>query len=608
MFPDEDALRKQLVDWFEEAEEASYHARVKAERDHDYYDGKQLTELEYKKLQERGQPPVVMNLIRRKIDFLLGLEARQRSDPKAYPRTPMDGDSAEVVTQTLRYVSDNTDYHQKRARVWKDMLVPGWGGVQLMVKGARRADPLSIRFGFAPNPDLVIKRTAWDRMFWDPYSTELDFSDARYRGLVIWKDVAEAVEEYPEAADVLRATVENARFSETYDDKPRRTWADYRRKRVRIIQIWWKQAGSVYWAEVIQNAILAGGETPYVNEHGEPSDSFVWRSAYVDRDNNRHGVVRDMVDPQDEVNKRHSKSLHLLTVNQIHAEAGAVVDKEKTRREAAKPDGFIEYTPGMNFRIEKNQDLSAGQMQLLQYAASQLERMGPNESLQGQGSASSGREVQARQQGGLIELGTHLDGLRALDRGVYRMSWSACQQYWTAPMFIRVTDNEDAPRFIGLNEPLMDQMGQIGGYQNNIAEMFVDVMVEDAPDVTTIEQEVWSDLTNIVPTLANLPPQMGELLIEASPLPASRKRRLVEIIRGEGQQAQAPDPLAQQAQQLAIAEKTADIIETRAKAQKAAADAAHTRAETMKTIQDAEIDAFEAAQRSAPPMVPIMAQ
>jgi len=71
----------------------------------------------------------VINLIRRKIDTLRGVEVKQRSDPKAWPRTPADADSAEIATDTLRYVFDSAKYNQQvRKWVWKDLIVVGWSG------------------------------------------------------------------------------------------------------------------------------------------------------------------------------------------------------------------------------------------------------------------------------------------------------------------------------------------------------------------------------------------------------------------------------------------------------------------------------------------------
>ena len=85
-----------LVSWVEDAEEATDTARKAAERDRDYYDGKQLTSAEKAELRKRGQPDVVINRIKPKIDYLSGFEAANRTDPRAFPRTPND-EEAELL-------------------------------------------------------------------------------------------------------------------------------------------------------------------------------------------------------------------------------------------------------------------------------------------------------------------------------------------------------------------------------------------------------------------------------------------------------------------------------------------------------------------------------
>lgn len=581
--PDEatDDLLAKLKRWFEEADEATRGSRKKAERDRDYYDNKQLTDKEVRDLEARGQPPIAINLIRRKIDFLRGMEVKQRTDPKAWPRTPGDADSAEIATDTLRYVFDAANYNiQTRKWVWKDLLVVGWGGIQLQLKAGRH-DQITKAMGVQPNSRLDWKRTPWDRMFWDPHSAEHDFSDARFRGLILWKDKSEAISMYrdnPEAKSIIETVTADRSGGQTFDDKPRCAWVDGTRKRVRIVQIWWKEEDGVHWAEFTQKGILRQGMSPFFDADGESCDGFVWQSCYVDRDNNRHGAVRDMIDPQDEINKRRSKSLHLLTVRQVIADEGAVQDVEKAKRQLARPDGWITRTPGLELEIVQNADLSAGQMQLLQHATMELEKMGPNEALQGDGNATSGRDRQAQQQGGLVELGPTIDDLFWVDFRAYVLSWTTVQRNWKAPQFIRINDNPEAPKFVGLNEPMLDEAGSMVGSQNNPAEINVDLIIQPAPDTTAIEQEVWSDLTQMAPVLATLPPQLQEFYVEASPLPATRKRRLIEILKSASAPNQQQDPAQQQMMQLQMRGAQAKVEGDEAKADATRATAEFTRA------------------------------
>ena len=105
-----------LIQWVEDAEEATQDARKLAERDRDYYDGKQLTSSEKAALRKRGQPDVVINRIKPKIDYLSGFEASSRTDPKAFPRTPQDEHTAEAATDALRYEKDKSDLDQHSPR------------------------------------------------------------------------------------------------------------------------------------------------------------------------------------------------------------------------------------------------------------------------------------------------------------------------------------------------------------------------------------------------------------------------------------------------------------------------------------------------------------
>ena len=74
-----------LCDRFVESEDASDKSRTGAQLYVDYYDGKQLTEEEKREMGKRGQPPVIWNRVREKIDYLQGTERTQRTKPRALP-------------------------------------------------------------------------------------------------------------------------------------------------------------------------------------------------------------------------------------------------------------------------------------------------------------------------------------------------------------------------------------------------------------------------------------------------------------------------------------------------------------------------------------------
>jgi hypothetical protein len=102
-------------------------------------------------------------------------------------------------------------------------------------------------------------------------------------------------------------------------------------------------------------------KAPFKDKKGQSCASLILQSsAYVDRENRRFGMVSDFISLQDEINKRRSKALHLLSVNRIITEQGAVEDVDKAKREMAKPDGAIAVLPGMRFELLPGGDLAQG--------------------------------------------------------------------------------------------------------------------------------------------------------------------------------------------------------------------------------------------------------
>lgn len=562
-----------LVDMFNESERSTYDARMEAERCRDYFDGKQLTQEELSALKKRGQPPVIINRIRRKIQWLRGLEIKQRTDPRAFPRNPDDEGAAEAATDALRFVADNTRFDRKKSAVWGDMLVEGFGGVEVVHKKTRKG------------VDIVVNRYPWDRLFYDPYSVEFDFADARYLGAVVWQDKSELIREYPKKKALIERMMTSTQGNETYDDKPRYgMWYDAKRDRVKVVMIWYKQGDTWKWCKFVEKDKLEGGESPYANEDGESVCPLILQSLYVSREADRYGIVRDMLSPQDEVNKRRSKALHLLNMRQVRV-SPAVTDRAQLSRELAKPDGIVEAEDG-DFEILPTGDMASGQVALLEEAKNEIDLMGANGALEGEtGESSSGRAVLARQQGGLIEITPETDELAHFTQRVFEAFWDRIRQFWTEEKWVRVTDDERNLRFVGLNRPVTfgEQLGQqppelvqqaamqmglvpndprlfqVVEVENSVAELMVDIIIEESPDRITLAGEIFEALAKYGPTL---PPQV---LIEADPvLPTSKKEKLLEAL-----QSQQPTP----EQQLSLEEKAAGIEETRAKAMKAAAEA-----------------------------------
>jgi hypothetical protein len=581
-----------LLQMYTAAEEASSTARTHSERDRDYVDNKQLTDAEVATLKKRGQPPIVLNVIRSRAAFLAGMEKRQRRDPKAWPRNnPNDVQAAEAFSDGMRYCVDKADYASIRSQAWKNITVEGFGGIEIAAVPKANGDI-----------EITLKRMPWDRMFYDPHSSEPDFTDARYKGCVLWMDLDEAMARAVAAGadpervkNILETTLESgAGFGKTYDDKPSWTvWGDRKRKRVRVVQIWHREPSGWKYCEFTKGGKLLESDGPYVDQDGETYCPWVWESANVDRDNNRYGEIRHLIDPQDEINKRRSKALHLLNVKGVIADEGAVEDVNKARRELARPDFWITKQPGSDFKIETGGELAAGQAMLGAQALAYIAEAGPNQALLGKGTQDqSGRAIEAQQAGGLVEQSDLMDTLRRMDLRVFTIIASMIKQYWTAEKWIRVTDDEDAPKWVGLNTPMwtdpetgmsaseeqwrdLETKLQAQGRElpqlipavdpetgqprlaNNVAELDMDIIVSDAPDSITLDGENYQAFMQLM--ASGLPPAQLKFAIEMHPgLPSKRKKQLSEMLDQMGKPGEKP-PEQADVERLAREKIEADI-------------------------------------------------
>lgn len=552
-----------LLCQFEESFDQTQGERKLAERDRDYYDGAQLTEDELSALAKRGQPPVVANRIGPKIDALLGHEERMRTDPRAYPRTPKHEEEAQAATDAIRFVCDENLFSDIQGDVAENVFIEGIGAVTV---GVRKVIDAMGRGRY----DVTLNNIPWDRFYRDAHSRKRNFSDANYMGVVVWMDENEALGTFKGKEDVVQSCyAEGISLGDTYDDRPKVIWSDEKRRRIRVLQHRWRQDGKWMTAVICRGGFLRDPQvSPYVDENGVPQCDIVATSCYIDRENNRYGVARRHISPQDEINKRRSKALHLLNSKQVIAEEGAVEDVGQARREVAKPDGYIKINPNMRFEFVDQPELVQGQFQLLQEAKNEIDASGVNPALEGDAQAPSGRAQEMLTAAGLAEMSKAFKGLKSWRLAVYRQVWYRIRQFWTEERWIRVTDDEKNLRWVALNKPLTlaeqlqqraeagEQVQQIDpndpmaqqqvGVQNALAELDVDLILEDAPDSITIQSEQFEELVKLktadpasIPTAA---------IIEASSL--RNKDRILEHLEKGGVPPEAQKQMQEQQKQI----------------------------------------------------------
>lgn len=591
--PDVTELRKM----FDEARTTQTESHKDQQRDRDWYDGPKQLDQVRRILRGRGQPEIWTNRIQPAIDGILGVMEGSRVDPRAYPRTPQDEDSADVATKTLRYIADVTSFDETKLDCAENFWIEGECAAIIECDGE----------------DITVTQIRWEEFFYDPRSRRHDYKDARYLGFAKWLSTDLLAQLYPaQYAQFGEMLLSEPLFETKWGDRPENLtpWVSRKDRRCLVVTLFHQVGGRWYRCVYCAAGVLEHTDAGYYDHKGRSLCPIEAAACYVDRENRRYGRVRNMIPIQDEINARRSRLLHLANSRQIQErELGATqVDAEVARAEASKADGVI--PPG--WMLVQTTDMAAGQAQLLQESKTEIERMGPTPAVLGRQEANqSGRSRLVLQQAGLTELARPMGRIGDWEERVYRQMWWRAQQFWRAPMFIRVTDDVKAPEFLKINEPVMGPTVQqmqapdgtviavpsigVVGMKNRLAELDMDIMVETTPEQANLQAETFRELMDILRATglqAVFTPEF-EIALELAPIPD--KARILERIRKgreEGQDSQAMQ-LVQQLQAM-IQELTEG---------KTAAETKKVMAQTSQIETETVISALEAGAGSvaAPP-------
>ena len=525
-----------LFRWFRQAQLAQSQERAEAVKCWNYYSGYQYTQAELDALARRGQPPIVINRIKSTIDYVIGVLAKNRLSINCIPRSDDDPQKAYLASQVLSYVQDINDFHAAQLKAFTDAIIGGIGWLE-----ARRS------FDITKDP-IKLGWVDWREMYRDPMSKEANLSDARYVIRTKWVDVEDAEAIWPDSKKELEYAA--ATWSSPYDADsdvaeasfPQELWWDSTRRRVRIFEILYRQYeakelilngpnGEIFDPEdprhvqlvqqgariikgkvpIVKQAFLAG---PYLLEEVEspykhPHFWYVPIIAYQDLDGQCYGIVRNLISPQDEINKRRSKAMHYLNSAQVLAEKGAISDPDLFVEELHRPDGFMTYNKGFAVEILRNLDLSAQHFQIMLEAGNEIDMIsGVHKDARGEyTNARTGEAIRARQIGTQNILAPLFANMRSAIRLIGEITLSLVQQYYTDERVIRISGTDQT---VTLNKRTVDEQGNVK-FENTLFDLRADIVVGLQPATYTERQAMLSYMSEV---LKAMPPQIGVMLLD----------------------------------------------------------------------------------------------
>lgn len=646
MTMDEYKLHRWLVSTRQREIMLTAKAREQSAIDEDYYDGDQWDENDKIILQERGQAALVFNEIKPAIDWIIGEEKRKRMDFHVYGRAEDDAETSVVKQKLIKYLSDTNRIGWQRSEAFSEMVKAGKGWTEICVEPDEAGDP-----------KIVFRFVSWRNIVEDSSSKCLDMSDSRYlfRDKIV--DLEEACAWFPELTQKLtiaseeRDLLETQQIAENYFGSPlsrtgffsvsQPTMLDMgSRPAIQLYECWYKKYeqvevlrrkgkklhGKVYdennqehqqavnsgeyqlfntaracmrVAIFCDQFLLVDAPSPY--EHNR--FPFVRRTAYrKSKDNSFYGVIRQIRDVQDDLNKQRSKYIHTINSRRVLIEDGAVDDIELFREEYARPDAVLPVNRLAGIKPEETQQLAEAHVRFSMINSATIRNVsGVTGEQQGlETNTTSGVALRQRaEQGGIITT-TLFDNHRLAHQLEGEILLSLIEQFMTDEQVIRIIGDNGKPEYVSINNG-----------STSITESQADFIMDEEDYRIGVKMALSDRLMDISTRFA----QIGQLQIavslvimafEMQDLP--NRERILQQIR---EMTNMPDPnepdeqrdarkqaeqaAQQQKQELETRKIMADILRIEGEAKKAQADAG------IKEVQDLKekLLTFEQAIKSA---------
>lgn len=524
-----------------------------------YKEGDQWTAEELKTLEERKQPATVNNQISVTVNHMLGQFIKVKTRTKLRGRnSPNDDNVASVLSSALLYIRQNNDEEFEEREVAEDAFTTGFGCFEV-----------DVTFDDLANPEIRVRHVDGLEIAPDPYSRRYDWNeDARFICRHKWVNVEIAEEMYPEKASELKAMAggeSGAAQLGSVDALKNNNYIDREEhaNQIRIVECWYKiqkkqtlfisDDGQVARKEDLNKKQLTAVKKLKLREltrlettmkvgvftHGillGHKETDIKRFPFVPYFINRkksgepYSNIFIALSMQDAINKRESKALHLLNKDRAIYQKGAIENKNILAEEMSQPDGQIEVRKMDQFQIDKNIDLAATQFSLHQSAKADFkEIVGVNPEALGQRSEiRSGVGIARKQAASGLTISPALDNFRKTRNILERNKIELIQKYWTQKKVFLVTDNLDNSKEIVLN-----------ANQNEAAAMkqaTFDVIQEEIPDTTTLQQEQFQTLSQVLPQILPYGPFWTRLLLQISDIQNK------DEILAEMDEAAAPPP------------------------------------------------------------------
>jgi hypothetical protein len=623
------ARHRVLMDCLDEEGDRQAEERQQAQIDDDYYHHLQWTAEQARVLANRGQAPLVFNESRATIDWLCGTERRLRKDYKIRPRSKEDEAGAESKTKAFKYLEDVNLAPWHRSKAAKQMFTSGLGWLEegintdpeleLVYSGSEDWRRI-FRDSRAREFDLADCRYIHRRKILDlDYATAILPHAAQHLAAMAGRW---GTSDEDEQSDIWylgeRLTNANTQqwaagqslglFGDAYTVRMAGSgiYDHGRRRSVEIIESWYRVpervkvfAGGPLFRKVfnpmdprhlqlqqdrhpmyeavkwcmrvmVSTTMMPcwDGKSPYT--HGKYPFIPMW-GYRRGRDGLTYGPMRGMRDAQDDLNKRRSKALLMLSSNRVVIKRGTYDDIEELREEAARSDGiFVVDNPATDIKFEKFPGEVEQNMELAEADRQHIRNAGgvTGDNLGQESNAISGKAIIAKQEQGSLTSFELFDNYLLAFKLAGQIRLAHIEQFCNQEWQFRLDPSTGPAEWVTVNKfnPLTGQ------YMNDITAGNADFIVDQQDYRATLTQAAMQSMFELLTQIATFAPNVVmnllDLVVDSADI--SGKDVWVQRIRaitGMRDPSKPPTPEEQAADQKNAAEQEQMKALTMAQAQ-----------------------------------------
>ena len=570
-----------------------------------YYRGEQWDEADLAALEAEGRPALTINTILPTVNTVLGEQSTRRADIQFKPRRGGDAEVAHTLNKLYMQIADNNKLDWVEQQVFADGLIMdgrGYFDVRMdfsdHVEGEIRItakDPLDI----LPDPDAKdADPKNWNEVFETKWMT-LDEIEELYgkkksdklqfiaeNGSSFGRDSIEYEEtrfgDVDSTDDYLGAGIQgddeyrNVKALRVIERQHKRitrvdcfvdpntgdqrevpeAWNDRKAKKFAKeygLSIITKTKRKVRWTVTCDKVVLFDDWSPYNDFTVVPFFAYFRRGRPF-------GMVRNLLSPQEQLNKIASQELHIVNTTANSGwmvESGSLVGMtvDDLEEHGAETGLVVEYARGTNppLKIQPNQ-IPSGLDRIGQKAQANIQSIsGINDSMLGTDKSEvSGIAIQAKQNRGAIMIQVPLDNLRKTRQYLAEKILNLLQTFYTEQRIIQVTNESDPmkPR----EEVVINEMTPEGQIVNDLTLGEYDVVVATAPARDSFDEVQFAEALNLRQVGVAIP---DDAIIEYSHL--ARKGELAKRIRMMTGVEQSPEQMEVVAMQQQMAMQTLQL-------------------------------------------------